>query len=206
MKLPDPAVSLMEIAINRALKLDDFSFQKMVVLQGKIIGIELLGLDLRFYLAPVSDGVQVLSAVDQSSSVDTWIRGTPLSMLKTAITDDRSGLFKGDVTIEGDMALGQKFQRILDGLDIDWEELLSQFIGDVAAHQLGEFVRGVSQWAGHSVDSISQTTGEYFQEETRDIVSPVEVERFVDNVDKLRSDTDRLILVLEKLQNKIKVF
>jgi len=205
MKLPDPAVTLMEIAINRALKLDDFSFQKMVALQGKIIGIELLGLNLCFYLAPVSDGMQVLSSVDQPASVDTWIRGTPLSMLKTAITDDKSSLFKGDITIEGDMALGQNFQRILDGLDIDWEEPLSQIIGNVAAHQLGEFVRGASQWVGNSVDSVSKTTGEYFQEETRDIVSPVEVERFVDNVDKLRSDTDRLVLVLEKLQNKIRV-
>ena len=106
MKLPDPAVAMMEIAINRALQLDDFSYQKMIALQGNIIGIDLLGIGVSFYLAPNADGVQVLA--DTEEDVDTWIRGTPLSMLKTAISDDRSTLFKGEVTIDGDMELGQK--------------------------------------------------------------------------------------------------
>jgi len=197
MKLPDPAVSLMEIAINRALKLDDESYQKMIALQGNIIGIELLGIEISFYLAPNADGVQVLASTEEN--VDTWIRGTPLSMLKTAISDDRSTLFKGEVTIDGDMELGQKFQRILDGLEIDWEEPLSKVVGDVAAHQLGDIFRGFSNWAINSIDSLSNTTGEYFQEETLDIVNSVEVERFVDEIDELRSDTERLALRLEKI-------
>jgi len=197
MKLPDPAVTLMEIAINRALKLDDFSYQKMIALQGKIIGIELLGINVSFYLVPNADGVQVLA--DTEEKADTWIRGTPLSMLKTAISDDRSTLFKGEVTIDGDMELGQKFQRILDGLEIDWEEPLSKVVGDVAAHQLGDMVRGFSSWAFNSIDSLTKTTGEYFQEETQDVVNSVEVERFVDGIDELRSDTERLEKRLERI-------
>ena len=203
MKLPDPAVSLMEIAINRALQLDDFSYKKMIALQGNIIGIELLGINITYYLAPNADGVQVLAETE--ASVDTWIRGTPLSMLKTAISDDRSTLFKGEVTIDGDMELGQKFQRILDGLEIDWEEPLSKVVGDVAAHQLGDIVRGFSSWAINSLDSLTKTTGEYFQEETQDVVSSVEVERFVDEIDELRADTERLSLKIEKINNKLKV-
>jgi len=200
MKLPDPAVSLMEIAINRALKLDDFSYQKVISLQGKIIGIELLGINVSFYLVPNADGIQVLADIEEKA--DTWIRGTPLSMLKTAISDDRSTLFKGEVTIDGDMELGQKFQRILDGLEIDWEEPLSKVVGDVAAHQLGDIVRGFSSWAINSIDSLTKTTGEYFQEETQDVVNSVEVERFVDEIDELRSDTERLE---KRLQRIIKV-
>ena len=200
MKLPSPAVMMMEIAINRALKLDDESYQKMIALKGHIIGIELLGFNVKFYLAPNIDGVQVLA--DTEETVDTWIRGTPLSMMKIGLSNDRSALFKGDVTIEGDMELGQKFQRILDGLEIDWEEPLSKVVGDVTAHQLGDLVRGFSSWAVNSIESISQTTGEYFQEESQDVVSSVETERFVDKVDILRSDTERLALRLEKLIQK----
>ena len=201
-KLPGPAVMMMEIAINRALELDDFSYQKMIALKGHIIGIELLGLNLSFYLAPNQDGVQVLSETDEE--VDTWIRGTPISMMRLGISDDRSALFKGDVTIDGDMELGRKFQRILDGLEIDWEEPLSKVVGDVAAHQLGDIVRGFSSWALNSLESFSHTTGEYFQEESQDIVSSVEVERFVDKIDELKSDTERLSLRLEKILSLVK--
>jgi len=203
MKLPGPAVSLMEIVINRALQLDEESLQKIIKLQGKIIGFELLGLNITFYLLPSSDGIQVLA--ETQAEADTWIRGTPISLLKTAISDDRSSLFKGEVIIDGDMELGQKFQRILDGLEIDWEEPLSKVVGDVAAHQLGNVFRGVSSWALTSLDSLSKTTGEYFQEESQDIVSSVEVERFVDKIDVLRGDADRLSLRMEKIKNKLKV-
>lgn len=205
MRLPDPAIIMMEVGINQALKLDDFSFNKVRGLKGKIIGFELQGIDLCFYLAPNDDGIQVLPALSSNATADTWIRGTPLSMLKTAVSEDRSGLFKGDVIIDGDMTLGQDFQRMLNGLEIDWEEPLSKIVGDVAAHQLGDLVRGLSSWAIQSMDSLTKTTGEYYQEETQDIVNPVEIERFVDNVDLLRSDTDRLTLKLKKLEEKIKV-
>ncbi|HFE36817.1 MAG TPA: sterol-binding protein [Gammaproteobacteria bacterium] len=201
MRLPDPAVILMEVAINNALKLDDFSFKKIQALQGKIIGIELTGINIRYYLAPTVDGVQVLSRLRAGQEADTWIRGTPLSMLKTALSDDRSSLFQGDVTIDGDMALGQQVQRILDGLEIDWEEPLSHVVGDIAAHQLGDIVRGFSGWAIKSLDSLTRSTGEYFQEETQDVVNSTELVRFIDQVDELRADTDRLQQRLEKIND-----
>lgn len=203
MILPGPALTLMEIAINRALKLDDESLQKVISLQGSVIGIELLELNLRFYLLPNADGIQVLA--ETSEPIDTWIKGSPINLLKTAVSNDRSSLFQGEVSIEGDMELGQTFQRILKGLEIDWEEPLSKVVGDVTAHQIGDVVRGFSQWAVNSLDSLSKTSGEYFQEESRDIVSPTEVERFVNQVDEVRSDTERLQLRVNKLIQKIEV-
>jgi len=201
-KLPAPIAGIIEIALNRALQLDEHTFKQVIALQGKIIGIELVGLDISFYLAPALDGVQVLTECD--AGADTTIRGTPISLLKTALSDDRKTLFKGEVVIDGDMALGQKFQKILDGLDMDWEEPLSQVIGDIAAHQVGEAFRGFAGFAKSALNSLTMSSSEYFQEETKDVVNPVELERFTGKVDVIRSDTDRLEARLNRLATRIK--
>ena len=201
MKLPTPVAGIIEIALNRALQLDDHTLKQIVLLQGKVIAIELSGLDLIFYLAPALDGVQVLTECENGA--DTTIRGTPISLLQTAISDDRKTLFKGEVVIDGDMALGQKFQKILDGLEMDWEEPLSQVIGDIAAHQVGEVVRGFAGFAKSAFESLTMSTSEYFQEETKDVVNPVELERFTDKIDVLRADTDRLEARFKRIKNKI---
>lgn len=199
MILPSPVVAILELTLNRALQMDEHTLERVIELQGKIIGIELLGIDTRFYLAPALDGVQVLAEID--GEADTFIRGTPVSLLRTAVSDDRSTLFKGQVVIDGDMQLGQKFQRILEELEIDWEEPLSKLIGDIAAHQVGDMVRQFSGWAKSALNSLSMTTAEYFQEETRDVVNPVEIERFANQVDGIRADVDRLEQRVQKLRN-----
>ena len=198
MILPSPIAGIIEIALNRALQLDEHTFKQIIALQGKVIAIELSGIDITFYLAPALDGVQVLTECE--AGADTTIRGTPISLLKTAITDDRKTLFKGEVVIEGNMALGQKFQKILDGLEMDWEEPLSQVIGDIAAHQVGNAIRGFADFAKSAFNSLTMSSAEYFQEETKDVVNPVELERFTDKVDVLRADTDRLEAKFNRLQ------
>ena len=198
MKLPTPVAGIMEIALNRALSLDEHTLQQVITLQGKIIAIELSGLEIVFFLAPALDGVQVLTESEREP--DTIIRGSPISLLKTALSDDRRTLFKGEVEIDGDMALGQKFQKILDGLEMDWEEPLSQVIGDIAAHQVGDAIRGFTGFAKNAFSSLTSSSAEYFQEETRDVVNPVELERFADKIDVLRSDTDRLEARFKKIK------
>jgi len=202
MKLPTPVAGMLEIALNRALQLDEHTFKQIVALQGKVIAIELTGLDITFFLAPALDGVQVLTEYEKD--VNTTIRGTPISLLKTAVSDDRKTLFKGEVVIDGDMALGKKFQKILDGLEMDWEEPLSQAIGDVAGHQVAEVIRGFSGFAKAAFNSLSMSTAEYFLEETRDVVNTVELDRFTNKVDVLRADTDRLEAKALKIKEQIK--
>lgn len=196
MILPSPVVVAMEIMINRSLRLDESSLRRIIELQGKVIGFELKGLDTKFYLAPASDGVQVFAEFEDP--IDTWIRGTPISLLKTALSGDRKSLFQGEVVIEGNMELGQKFQRILENLDLDWEEPLSQLFGDVAANQIGQFIRGFTSWAKTTADSFTRSTAEYYTEESRDVVSETEVSRFVDDVDEVRAAVERMELRINK--------
>ena len=51
--------------------------------------------------------------------------------------DDGGILSSGQVSMKGDADAGQACQKVLRQLDIDMEELLSVYIGDIPARQTG---------------------------------------------------------------------
>ncbi|OGI56669.1 MAG: hypothetical protein A3D32_04890 [Candidatus Muproteobacteria bacterium RIFCSPHIGHO2_02_FULL_60_13] len=73
----------------------------------------------------------------------------------------------GEVQISGDIDLGQRFQRLLEKIDIDWEEQSARVLGDVPARQLGNALRDLSGWSRQALHALKQDVGEYLQEESR---------------------------------------
>ncbi|WP_455218278.1 ubiquinone biosynthesis accessory factor UbiJ [Kaarinaea lacus] len=183
--------AVIEAAINRVLALDPETVDRLRTLQGKVIALELRGLDVCLYIIPKEQGLNVFGHFE--GKADTVLRGTPVAMAKMGLARDAGDvLFAGDVEIDGDVELGQQFRDILDNLDIDWEEHLSHLTGDMVAHKVGNLVRGAMKWGRETANTLSRDAVEYFQEESQDLPNPGEVEGFIKDVDKLRSDVDRL--------------
>lgn len=167
------------------------AFGRLASLYGRVIAIELQGLNLSLYLRPAPHGLQIQGTCE--GVPDTVLSGTPLSLVRLAADRGRREiLFSGDVEIRGDAELGRRFKEILDSIEIDWEEQLSRVVGDVAAHQTGNLVRGVAAWSRHALDSLSRDMVEYLQEERHQAPSVFEVNTFLSDVDQLRIDADRL--------------
>jgi len=192
------AVSVIESVLNEALKLDPESLDKIAALEGKVIALEISGLGVTLYLMPTADGVQLHSVLE--GDADVLIKGGPLGLARMGLSRHPASLFGEGVEIEGDVDLGRKVQKIIDDLDIDWEEPLSHLLGDVAAHQLGNLFRGAAQWAKKSGETFSEDLVEYLQEESRDLVVRSELDQFLDNVDTLRVDVERLEQRVRRLQ------
>jgi ubiquinone biosynthesis protein UbiJ len=200
--LPTAIAGVMEKAINQVLALDPDTLERMRTLQGKVIAIELQGMNINLYLIPSEQGLNVFARFE--GEADTVLRGTPVAMAKMGLAREAGDvLFAGDVEITGDVELGQRFRAILDGLDIDWEEHLSHITGDIVAHKLGNLVRGVMKWGRETASTLSQDATEYFQEESRDLPNPGEVENYLKAVDTLRSDVDRLEARVSRMKGKI---
>ena len=201
MKLPPMLLAGLEVAINRCLAMDSASLARFGELSGKVIAVELRGLDLTLTLAPHGGGIQLLQ--DFAGTPDTVISGTPLALVRVGIAGDRAALFSGEAEIHGDVPLGQRFEALLRGIDIDWEEQLSQLVGDVAAHQVGNLVRDTLAWGAKSADTLRRDVGEYLQEESRQLPRPAEVQIFLAGVDMLRDDIARLEARIRRLQDRI---
>lgn len=205
MSLQAEAVALIEAAVetalNRVLRLDPEAFEQLRDFDGKVIALEMRGTGLTLTLLPGAEGIQVMSA--SAIEPDTVISGTPLALLELGFGDAHRVLFAGEVTISGDVETGQAFKRLLDRMEIDWEELLSRYSGDIIAHQLGELVRGVQQWGRQARRTLGNNLSEYLQHESRDLALREDVEMFGRDVDQLRDDSARLESRLALLQQHL---
>lgn len=196
-----------ETALNQYLRLDPDALTRVAGLSGKVIALELIfsprhpttgsESSLTLYLLPGPDGIQVLD--HYSGAPDVLIRGTPLALANSSRKGTRATVGT-DVEIVGDTQLGKAFKELLDSVDIDWEEHLSRVTGDTLAHQLGNTLRNIFSWGQRATDTLSHDMAEYLQEESRDLPARGAVEEFLDAVDTLRSDTDRLEARIRRLQ------
>jgi ubiquinone biosynthesis protein UbiJ len=196
--LPSIVLAGLEITINRYLSLDAETLSRLAALSGKVIAVELRGLGVTLHMAPHGGGIQLLG--DYRGAPDTVISGAPWSLARAGYGGDRGALFAGEVEIRGDVALGQRFEAILRGIDIDWEEQLSRLVGDVAAHQVGRLVRDTAAWGAKSADTLGRDVSEYLQEESRHLPQRDEVDAFLAAVDVLRNDVERLEARVKRLR------
>lgn len=192
----------MQAAVNQVLGLDQHAKQQFQQLAGKVLAVEFTDLPLSLFFVPTEDELQIFSYFD--GVVDTRLRGTSIQMMfMGGIEKPGDSLFKGSVDIEGDTELGQRFQEILRNFEFDWEEHLSHVLGDVAAHKLGNAVRGGLQWVSQAVQSVQTNFSEYLQYESDSLPARFEVDGFAQDVDVLRNDVERLSARMQRLSSKI---
>lgn len=196
------ALSGIEQSINTLLKLDPAARRRLVRHHGQMIALHLRGLEITLYFVPGHDGLlQLLGSIE--GEPDCTLSGSPLDLIRSGDKEAGAGqLFAGHVSITGDTGLAHSFGATLANLDIDWEEQLSHFTGDLIAHQLGRGVRELSGYMTTSRRTMESNLAEYLTEEARLLPHPYEVEEFIDEVDRLRDDTERLLARFNRLRQE----
>jgi ubiquinone biosynthesis accessory factor UbiJ len=199
--IPDAALATLEAAINRALALDPEGAAGLARLQGRLICIELKGFSSRLYLIPGQDGLQIFGTYD--GEPDCLLRGSPLALARMGLAEHKEdGLFAGEIEVEGDTRLAQEFGAATANISVDWEEQLAHLVGDPLAHQVGQGMRSAGRWGRQSADTLTHDLKEYLQEEARLLPTDYEVQEFLDQVDTLRDDMERLAARIERLARR----
>ncbi len=193
-------IAALETALNQYLALDQDSGYFLTPLSGKVIAVTVLPFELTVYLCPTSEAIQCLDQFPETP--DTRLTGSlwALGLMGLSSTPMRS-VFSGEVKIEGDMHTGRKFQELFAKLDIDLEEKLSQFTGDIIAHKVAGFFRSGQGWSKESIETFRLNAAEFLQDETRDLPSKPEADIYYAQVDDLRMNFDRLQSRIERLEN-----
>jgi ubiquinone biosynthesis protein UbiJ len=146
------------------------------------------------------DGAMRLST-EVDDDADVVVSGSLLTLARLAMSeDDGSGNIDG-IDIFGDARSARAFQELLAVAKPDVEEELARVVGDVPAHQLGSAARALGRWARDARATLRDNIREYLQEESRDLPSRYEVERFTKAVDELRDDVARLEARLGRLES-----
>lgn len=180
----------LEVAVNAWLRQDPETAARFAELEGRAIELRMTGLGWPLYFLPGRDGIRVRARYQ--AEADTRLSVTPLGLLRLATEAGEEALFGGEISIEGDTELGQQFQDLLAAVEVDWEERLSRFTGDLIAHQIGDTARDVRRLLQRGAATLRQDLSEYLQEELRLLPAPIELRNFLDEVDRLRMDVDRV--------------
>ena len=186
-----------EKMVNKVLSLDEETVALLATLAGNVIEIDVLDTEFRMFILPSGKGVTL--ETDYEGKADVAIKGTPSALLGM-ISAEKIGA--GGVEINGNVELAKKFQSILRDVEIDWEEYLSQFVGDIAAHKIGNFLRRVSRFAKESGKTIGMDISEYLRYEKEALLDKSEVDEFNQAVDNIRDDVERLQKRLERLEKE----
>jgi len=201
--------STLENVLNRGLPRSPRAQQLCAELAGQKVAIAIVpALAGGSYILVESTGDSLkLSLVTAGTSGGTpeaevagaTISGGPLSLLALSGPAPEAVLQRGDVRIEGDAELAQKFRELALLLKPDLEEELSLVLGDVPAHQLGRFARAAFGWTQKAAATTVRNVAEYLGHERRDLVPRSEAEQFLQGVDTLREDVDRLAARIDLL-------
>jgi ubiquinone biosynthesis protein UbiJ len=194
-------VTFLETLLNQALRLDPPSLQALNQLTGKIIRLQLTGIELNLTLFPDNQGIIILSHYE--GEVDVHIQGAPFSLLRVFLQRETTLLNNSDIIIKGKISIAQQFSQILQGLDIDWEEQIAQQFGDIAAHKFGNLFRHCQAYSAERSEYLQLNLREYLQEEARYLPTGSEINLFLNAIDTVRDDVERLEQRVQRLIRNI---
>ena len=190
-----------QAALDASLKGSSAARADLKRLDGKVIRLELIGLPLVLHFLP-EDG-RLTVAADYHGTADITVRAPAASLMAAALKRDGEAVPRG-MQVSGDAETAQVFSRLLKNADLDWEELLAQRVGDVAARHIGNAVRGFARWSRDSGTRLGQDLADYLHYESRDLPPRHEVQGFLSDVDRLRDDAERLSARFKRVESRIK--
>jgi ubiquinone biosynthesis protein UbiJ len=108
---------------------------------------------------------------------------------------------RGDVSISGDGEVAARFQELLQLLRPDLEAGLARVVGDIPAHGAGLLLRKALDYGRSSLRTTATNAGEYLAHEKQVLVPRAEAEQYLQEVDVLREQTDRLAARVAALES-----
>jgi ubiquinone biosynthesis protein UbiJ len=189
-----------ESSLNALLKHDPALLQALARFEGKRLRIQ--SDDWLILVVTIHAHGFHLSLCDEDEC-NTTIFGSIGELLTVALADDKAdALMNGDVDISGSSALVLDLAKIVQQLDIDWEELISPLTGGLIAHEVGKGFRSLIQWGKDSSQTFTTNTKTYLEDEQLIVSKPI-AEDFSEQVSDLRLATDRAEARLENIKQLI---
>lgn len=193
--------AVIETSLNQLLALDKQSPERLRKLTGKVLKLELRELKPLWFVFS-ERRLDVLARFEGEADAVLSLSLTALSLLKEPSALTRY-IREEKLDLSGDPQLVQAFSALLGELDIDWEEELSRYTGDVVAHTLCSGARQARRFVGRELCRSQRQVAEYLTEEARLAPGPLEVASFNDDVEELAQQMKAIELRLARLEQQV---
>jgi ubiquinone biosynthesis protein UbiJ len=198
MPLDSFVVGIIETAVNKLHTIDDSAISKRKQLNGAVIQVDIKEIKRSLYFIISNQQIDILTKYESEATCVIRLNMSALIELQ-----DNSALTKliknGKLDIEGDVQIVQQFAQLLTEMKIDWEEQLSQKIGDVLAHKVCYVGKKAKKSIQKQYSQLERQAAEFITEELKLAPGGLEVAYFCDQVETLEMQLSEL----EKRINKM---
>lgn len=189
-----------EPVINAAIALDGEAGRRIEALRGAVLEVGVTGLDLALFLVPTGQRLHIRA--EHEGEAAARISGPPASLARLATTAGTRVLFGGSVRVEGDVTVAKRYKRLFDTLEPDWEEALARLSGDIPAHETARAVQALTDALRRAVEGRRRDLRAWLIDEIEALPAPAEVEEWLNAVDRVRADADRLAARVARLERR----
>jgi ubiquinone biosynthesis accessory factor UbiJ len=181
-----------ENLLNRGLPDSPRGRELAAQLAGRRLAIDIRGV-ARVLVESRGDSLSLTHERGAAAPAEAEVRGGPIALMALAAADDvQAAIRRGEISIEGDTDLAERYRELALLLRPDIEEEMSRLVGDGAAHRLGQLAKIALSWGRQVTDTSVRNTADYLAHERGDLVPRAEADEFLRGVDALREALDRL--------------
>lgn len=177
----------LEQFLNHAIQTDEDALAHLRRLAGKILVVR-----QEYSITFQPQYLKICMGTDQDIVPDIIVTGPPQAFLSLLLTKDPLLASKQGLAFTDNAGVVQSVQALFLHLDIDWEEHVANFIGDIAAHELCKLARKTLTEGKIISNNFSEMVSEYLLEEQRLSPTTKELDNFAHEVAELRSYIARL--------------
>jgi ubiquinone biosynthesis protein UbiJ len=182
-------LATVERLLNRHIAESTAATRRLATLEGRSFAVTVVGPDIRLVLGVREGHVSVRVAADEPA--DATLRGTPLALLGLLERASLSRLRTHDVELAGNVHVAEEFAEMLKLARPDLEGELADWIGDIAAHEVGAAVLRLRTWAARTRRALEADLADYVQHERAILPAALEARAFYADVERLRDDVER---------------
>lgn len=194
----------LEAAINKALRYDPASAQKMRQLANKRLSVITHSPSFELSFA-ISDSEAALISVSPVADTDAEcvLEGEFKGFIEL-LSGPKTSLAGSKLTLKGETGFLMSLLEITRGLEIDWEDALAEHVGQSVGHNIAELIRYKATQVQRTGERLPSYIHDFLTEELRALPSTFELEDFYDEVDELRDGCERLEARINALLSKNK--
>lgn len=185
-------------SVNKALNYCDDREALLKPLLSKIVAIEIQGINKTIFISFSEKGIHL--SAEHQENFNSKISGGPFSLLNILLSQslDVSGVY-----IEGEISTAQQLKTFAESLDIDWESLLADYMGDTPAYYFAKIGKKFKLYKQQQGQQFKRNLSDYVKDEIELLPSPIQVEKLFTEIDELRFSVDRLNVRINQFKTRV---
>lgn len=196
--LPQLFCAVAEKVLAKLIAMDPDAESRLARLRGKQLSFRLKEWPTTLVISASTDGI-LFNQHDEP--VDCAIQTNIASLRLLREPSQLTKLIKADVLqIDGDIQVAQQYSHFFEQLSPDWQQTLSNYVGDSTAHKIAIGLQQALQYFNEKRTTLSQMSTELAQDELKLTPCSVEMAQFSDDVSQLAAKVDVLQQKLHTFQ------